>query len=154
GGIPHKEEEVILGHAQLPAQEAPPIQIQIAPDVQGDSDLPQIEVADGVITEDLPPPPKLKMQEPLISILDVGTIESPPLPCPTIHLCQEENQERIGDDKAWKMMAKIGHRKGQGLGRNEQGMKKFTHKMANGQRGIGYTYKGEPYQPLNWDMHD
>src|SRR5262249_47223783 len=86
--------------------------------------LPQVEVIDMITAQGLPPPPQLKLKEPMVSVMDIDPPASPPRPYPSNHILTTCSLRRIGDPLAWKIMGKMGYKPGEGLGRNGQGVRR------------------------------
>jgi len=55
---------------------------------------------------------------------------------------------------AWRIMANMGYREGEGLGKYGQGIKEVDVRSAPKRLGLGYTPNGEPRRPLKWKLHE
>jgi len=114
--------------------------------------IPQVEVTEMFSAEGMASTSEPKMKEPMINILEVGSNLVVPAPQPDPLL--KENRHRVGSDRAWKMMLKMGFRQGQGLGRDDQGLKHFPLQEVSRGEGLGFYCFKKYNRPLRWTLQN
>jgi len=114
--------------------------------------IPQIEVIEMFSAEGMASTSEPKGKEPMVNILEVGP--SPVAPVPQSDPVLRKNGRRVGSDRAWKMMLKMGFCQGQGLGKDNQGLTYLPLQEVSWGEGLGYYCARKHNRPLRWTLQN